>query len=356
MDLVNQTAVPAELLVAEMSDEDCRGGLLVAKATFDVVPGSAPQLATQDPLPLFAEPTPLDDVGDLPADVVPREDPGFEVILLGACHGPSGRPTRQQRVSMSVGDVTRHLLVTGDRVWLGEGDQARIGPAVEFTRLPLTYERAFGGTAEILLDPHSTYPVFDQLNPRGRGFDPADYAASCAATFECAPGYPAIVPGPRPLPNLEDPQCVIRAWGDHPEPVCWATIPSDIGFGIRAMHARLKRYGSAPLPAQQATAGYYRAHPDWTFEAPPPGGAGVWLQGVSPNTSLAFSLPLLRVLADYEIGARQGVLELKPHALVILAEKLRFCLTYRAFFRFGAAPTQARSFRLRLAVGWNGTQ
>jgi hypothetical protein len=351
MELVNQTAVPAQLLVADMPDEGCRGGLLVAKATFDFSAG-LPRLDSADPLPVLAEPAPLGDVGELPEDLVPREDPAFEVLLLGACHPPGGRPAREAAVALSLGAVARRLLVTGDRAWVGHGPSATIGPPAEFMRMPLSYERAFGGSAEIRIDPHSTYPVFEPLNARGRGFDAEEYLAGCAAAFECPSGFPVLSPAPRLLPNLEDPERRIRAWADHPPPACWATIPRDVGFGARALSARLARYGPRATRAQQAQAAYFRAHPDWTLDAPPPARALLRLEGARPQGPIAFALPSLRVLADYEIGSRFGTLELLPQALVVVAEQLRFYLVYRRLFRFDAAPGQARSFRLRLAEGW----
>lgn len=351
MDLVNQTPVPARLLVTEMPDEACRGGMLVAKATFGLS-GSTPSLVTADPVPVLAEPVAYEDMGELPADLLPREDAAFEVILLGACHAPGGTPVPQARVGLTMGSVARQLLVTGDRVWAGSGSGATIGSPEAFTRMPLTYERAFGGTAEVQIDPHSVYPVLDPMNQRGRGFNPEDYLAGCAALFECAPGFPVVSPGPRALPNLEDPAQPIRTWSDHPPPACWATIPGDVGFLSQAILARLAHYGEAAPQVQKTQAAYFRAHPDWTFDAPPPARTAIQLDGMNPSGRITFSLPELRVLADYEIGDRQGVLELRPHALVILAEHLRFCVVYRAFFRFDAAPAQARSFRLRLADGW----
>lgn len=351
MELVNQTAVPAQLLVADMPDEGCRGGLLVAKASFDVSAGP-PRLAA-DPLPVLGEPAPLGDLGELPEDLLPREDPAFEVFLLGACHTPGGEPARQAMVGLCVGAAARQLLVTGDRTWVGSGPSATIGPPAAFTRLPLSFERAFGGSAEVRIDPHSTYPVFDPLNARGRGFDAAAYLAGCAAAFECPPGFPALASAaPRPLPNVEDPEQRIRAWGDHPPPACWATIPRDVGFGAQALSARLARYGQRATRAQQAQAAYFRAHPGWTLDAPPPARAPLRLDGLRAQGPLTFGLPALRVLADYELGGRVGVLELRPQALVLLPEQLRFCLVYRSLFRFDAAPAQARSFRLRLAEGW----
>ena len=356
MDWVNQTAVPAQLLVADMPDGGGRGGMLVAKATFELsgaaVSGAPPRLVSSDPLPLFDGPTALADVGELPADLVPREDPAFEVFLLGACHAPGGTPAREARVVLSVGAVARQLLVTGDRVWVGRGPSAQIGVAAEFTRIPLTYDRAFGGSAEVGLDPYSLYPVFDPLNRRGRGFDPEDYLAGCAAAFECAPGFPALAPGPRALPNLEAPDERIRAWSDRPAPACWATIPYDVGFAKEAIEARLARYGPSPTKAQQAQAAHFRAHPQWTFDAPPLARAPVRLEGAHAAGPLGFALPELRVLADYEFGSRQGVLALRPQALVILPEQMRFCIVYRTLFRFDAEAGQARCMRLRLTEGW----
>jgi hypothetical protein len=256
---------------------------------------------------------------------------------------------------MTIGDLTRHLVVTGDRVWVGEGPQAYISSAVPFTRMPLTYARAFGGSAEIQIDPRSALPVFDVMNALGRGFDASEFVPGCAAEFECPPGFPVLAPGPRRLPNVEDPARLVRAWGDRPPPVCWAPIPLEVGFEIRAIEGRLAQYGAAVSDAQRLQAGYFRAHPDWTYPTPPAIDKPVKVRGVHPSSDLAFSLPPLRVLADYEIGPRRGVLELFPQALVIFGETVRFCIVYRNFFRFNSEPSWARSFRLRLVAGWNGS-
>lgn len=59
---MNQTPVAARLLITEMPDDGCRGGMLVAKATFELS-ASSPALVTSDPVPV---PTPYEDMGDLP--------------------------------------------------------------------------------------------------------------------------------------------------------------------------------------------------------------------------------------------------------------------------------------------------
>jgi len=353
MELVNQTAVAAKLFVAEMLDENCRGGMLVAKATFEITGGASPRLVSQDPFPILDAQTELDDVGHMPADTIPREDPWFEVILLGACHGRGGRPIAQERVSLSVGSAVGHLVVTGDRAWSGQGREARITNPAPFARMPLVYERAYGGSAELMVDPHSLYPVFDPYNARGRGFNAMDYLQGCAALFECPPGFPVLAPGPRLLPNLEDPRAPIREWGDTPPPACWATIPADVGFMAKAMDGRMRKHGASPPPEAIIQAAYVRAHPDWTFDKPPPVQSEVRIAGVSPHGGMAFRLPALRIVADYEVGAKQGLRELKPHMLVLLTEKNRFYLVYRTFFRFDATPETVRSFRLRLVEGWS---
>lgn len=354
VELVNQTVVPARLFVAEMSDEDCRGGMLVAKATFEIEYAGRSSLVTDDPVPILAAMTPTSDVGHMPPDLLPREDPAFEVYLLAACHAPRAEPVQRAKVSMMVGAVTRHLLVTGDRVWVGEGPGATISAPVPFTRMPLTYERAFGGSAEVQIDPRSTYPVCDMLNSVGRGFDASEYVPACAAQFECPPGFPVLAPGPRRLPNVEDPGHTVRSWSDRPPPASWAAIPFEVGFAHRAMDARKAHYGNEPTDAQIVQAGYFRAHPDWTFPEPPAMHAPVRVRGVHPAADLAFTIPALRVVADYEIGPRRGVVELLPQALIILGELTRFCVVYRKFFRFNSEPSWHRSFRLRLVEGWNG--
>src|SRR5512140_990695 len=85
MDLINQTAVPAKLMVSSLDGGPDRFGILVAKATFALAPGDRAELVTQDPFPIYEQDEKTES-GLLPSDAVPRRDRVFEVIVLGAAY------------------------------------------------------------------------------------------------------------------------------------------------------------------------------------------------------------------------------------------------------------------------------
>src|SRR5262245_58602397 len=116
MYLVNSTPVPAKLMVSSLDGGSERFGILVAKATFGMA-DQREELINQDPCPIFEGDQPTN-LGLLPSDVVPRRDRVFEVILLGAAHAKDGKPQLSRVVEVSVGSVTRRLVVFGDRRWI----------------------------------------------------------------------------------------------------------------------------------------------------------------------------------------------------------------------------------------------
>jgi hypothetical protein len=99
-------------------------------------------------------------------------------------------------------------LVFGDRIWFKAMGSVSMSNPVRFERIPLTYERAFGGWDRDHPDPrkHGCEP----RNPVGTGYR----------------GHGGFVEGLR-LPNLEDPRSRIRSFADKPGPA---------GFGFISPH------------------------------------------------------------------------------------------------------------------------
>ena len=162
-------------------------------------------------------------------------DPGMpkprgEVVVIGDAVAPGARPVTQMAVEISVGPVRKALAVFGDRHWELTDDGPVFTTPAPFERMPVVWERAFGG------------PGFAE-NPAGAGF---------GARAALAEGRPAR------LPNIEDPASPILSVEHTPRPVGFAPI-------------------DVMAPARQRYAGTYdeawlrRHHPghavdfDWTF-------------------------------------------------------------------------------------------
>lgn len=347
MELVNQTAVPADAVLSTGIPEDGpRIGVIVAKATFTVDPKGTVELDTQEPHPLYDSDEETE-LGLLPGDSLPRRDPAFEVILLGRAHAPGRRPVPSMTVRLTVGEVSRSIAVFGERSW---GPDGWPGSPEPFTTMPLVYGRAFGGTADIHLDDATSLEVQDPINPLGRGFDADTRAVEMARGLGVPEGYPLLAVD-RGLPNLEDPNALIESPQDAPDPVGWATVPMGMGLGNLRHIRELTETGEVRDPRRAEIELYHRAHPSWVIGLPS-AGAEVTMEGLTPKGHLGFRLPELRVVADYVLGDRSGTRELAPQMLVLLPEERRFYIVYRNAFTAEVEPEMERSFRLRLAEGW----
>ena len=351
--LVNQTAVPATVTTSDFEGSSQRIGLLTAKATFRFDSQGRVDLDTQEPFPLLAqdEKTPF---GDLPADLQPRTDPSLEVILLGHAYAPRGRSVSTLRVALTVAKVRREILVFGDRCWAP--NRKTFFRPTTFTKMPLTYSRAFGGTVPINLDRDSVFDLSDTCNRHGIGFDAERMARELGGLLKAPRGYPALPAGHvRRLPNLEDPRTPIAHWEDAPLPSCWATVPVDVP--IWAVLQAREKPRPLPPPLEQTrrelpSVVNYRAHPDWVIPLPE-AAPKLRLENLLVGTPLLeLSIPDFGIVADYTINGRIGRRSLMPHTLVLLPDQQRFYVVYRLPFNFLFQSGDEREFRLRIEPKW----
>ncbi|HSP79026.1 MAG TPA: DUF2169 domain-containing protein, partial [Myxococcaceae bacterium] len=120
--------------------------------------------------------------------------PATDVVLVGHAHATE-RDTTSLLVTLRVGELRKSVRVVGERVWfksLGTISMTRPRP---FERIPLRYERAFGGWDRG--HPEPSRHTFEPRNPVGVGFR-AD-----SRRFE---------EGLR-LPNLEAPEHPLERFG-----------------------------------------------------------------------------------------------------------------------------------------------
>ncbi|MEQ8398370.1 DUF2169 domain-containing protein [Thalassobaculum sp.] len=145
-------------------------------------------------------------LGSTPLDVgMPK--PQGEVVVIGDAAAPGGQPVTQMAVEFSVGSVRKRLTVFGDRHWELFNDGAVFTKPLPFERMPLVWERAFGG------------PDF-AANPAGTG-DAAQAALSEGRVVR--------------LPNIEDAANLILDVGHAPDPV--GVAPMDVMVPARQRYA-----------------------------------------------------------------------------------------------------------------------
>jgi hypothetical protein len=213
------------------------------------------------------------------ADLIPAK-PATDVIVNGHAYAPAGKPAHAVDVSIRVGPLTKRLRVFGDREWYtGVSGGLRPSSPATFERMPITYERAFGGWDRTDPDPAQQQLYF--RNPIGRGFATKEQSLNGRA-----------------LPNIEHPSHLISSWNDRPVPA---------GFGAIASYwsPRLEWGGTYDdvwmknkfplLPDDFDNRFYQCALPDQQVEGYLRGGEEVVLKNLTESGGLQFRLPKVQL-------------------------------------------------------------
>jgi hypothetical protein len=276
-------------------DRDGREVLLVVvKATFalgdDGVTTVPPEQAAIVKAPVFA--------GD-PARSSLVDDCDFalkkaksDVLLKGHAHAVNGEPTIAVEARIRIGGWEKRIVVTGNRRWNDHFAGASLTDPEPFVKMPLVYERAFGGAG------------FD-ANPIGVG-----------------------------TPNLEDPNDLLTSASQRPRPMSFGPIPRS--WPLRRRLAGTyddgwRRERRPLLPADFDDAFWQSAPPDQQVDLH--GGEAVELAGVSARGVLRFDLPSpaisIRTRIDGKVKKRTPSLQ----TVILEPDSDRIVLVYASALR-----------------------
>lgn len=170
MELINSTRMAAGCTMGmEPSGRELL--VVVVKGTFRIPaePGARLQL-DEEQIPLVTS----DQFFGEPGRSAPKYEVDFapckqrcDILLNGHAYAPENRPTERLTAGLGIGDWSKSFSVVGDRVWFMSGGPRATSPT-PFTRMPISYDYAFGGTDRHHEDP-SRHDAF-LANPSGRGF------------------------------------------------------------------------------------------------------------------------------------------------------------------------------------------
>jgi hypothetical protein len=253
--------------------------------------------------------------------------PGTDVLLFGHAYGPGGRPTTRTEVSLRAGPIEKRIAVFGDRRWSGTV-LARLSAPDPFEKMPLVWERAFGG-----IEPSSgDAPRVDgdDRNPVGTGF----------RSRTSSQKLDDVVP-----PNLEDPARLISSLGDRPAPAGfgaigphWKPRPSYAGTYDEAWLRRRAPYLPSDFdprflqvaPEDQQVPGYLR------------GGEPVEVSGATPSGVLRFNLPARRVDVLFRLDSGEERRAANLDTVILRPDESRLVLVWRA-----SLPCDKRLLKVR---------
>ncbi|MCU7816509.1 MAG: DUF2169 domain-containing protein [Candidatus Thiodiazotropha sp. (ex Rostrolucina anterorostrata)] len=181
--------------------------VMVAKATWSIPPpGGRPRPLS--PQPLESSDVYVGEPGQsamLYGSDFARFKPRCDVLFNACAHAPNGQPVREMQVGWQVGPLIKGLNVVGPRGWGKRLGVFNLGKPQPFTRIPLHFGHAFGGTRYYEKGRGTHKQTFaDTLltNPNGIGW----FGTHTPEAIEGAP-----------IANLEDPRNPIRKPdGNHP--------------------------------------------------------------------------------------------------------------------------------------------
>ncbi len=170
---------------------------LIVKGTFSLVESGACPIAGQQQLPTGD----IHQDGDPEASVRTESDfahikPKGECFVVGSCYAPGKSAAPVVLVAFTIGPVGKKMAVIGDRYF--KGFIAKQTEPEPFKVMPLCWERSFGGSKSA-------------VNPVGIGLDKIPIGEKKKRHF--------------PLPNIENPEALMRSRRQNPPPVGSFPIP-----------------------------------------------------------------------------------------------------------------------------------
>ncbi len=202
--------------------------------------------------------------------------PRCDILLTGSAWAPHGAPAERVLVGARVGAWQKTFAVVGNRHWGGLSGTRASAPE-PFVKMPISYDRAFGGLDARHEDPaeHGAY----MRNPVGRGWHRRLEARYVDGT---------------PLPNTEEKDLPVTAPDGKYAPMAFGPVG-------RGWASRLPFAGTYDqdwidnvfpfLPADFQDA-YYQAAPlDQQLDYPMPGTLDVALANLTRNGQERFKLP-----------------------------------------------------------------
>jgi len=239
--------------------------IVAVKATYEIQPDGNVVLADEQVDALLAPEysgAPGQSSLRYDADVIGAK-PTTDIIVVGHAYAPNERPSSNFMIGMAIGPMRKALRVRGDRIRDGG---LLLGSAEPVLRVPLAYERAYGGYDHS--DPESRHHRFDSRNPVGVG----------------------ISPTPTRLPNFEYPSGDVETAG----PAGFGAIDSYWSPRLEAQGTyddAWKQQRFPLLPVDWSPRSRQCAPLDQLPSEPLRGGESVELANLTPSGRLSFALP-----------------------------------------------------------------
>ncbi len=246
---------------------------------------------------------------------------GCDFIYIGKAYAPGEHPVPEFDVEISVGsNFRRSLRIFGDRFWKRNGSKLEATRPRPLKEVAVSYKNAFGGVCEC-----ETGEMQWPANPEGKGFYIEEWQAEG-----------------QPLPNIEDPEHIIKAWDDKPDTIGTAPYPQT--WGLRMMNALEVDNSdtSAPCIKRILPTYFNNAHPKFIITNPIKANDLVMISNGRPDGDLRFRLPGMAMHIHVQLGRRHFLFPLHLEQISIIEKKSMVFFSFRVCFRYRLVPLERR--------------
>jgi hypothetical protein len=252
----------------------------------------------------------------------PLTKPATDVVLHAHAYARRDGPVAEMAVRMCVGPLQKTVNVTGHRFWEKRLLGMRLSPPIPFNEMPLTWENAFGGVDRSA--PEDVGRRF-AANPVGTGY---------------ARRRKDLLHGKAPTITYPD--------GDRNRPAGFGPIPADwlprAAYG--GTYDEHWAAGKAPLLPDDLDERFFCcAPPDQQVPGHLKGGETVELYGMTPDGTLAFKLPALKLTFRTVLAGRVETHAATLHTVILEPDLPGFSMVWHT-----ALGCQNREHRLEKTV------
>jgi hypothetical protein len=249
-----------------------------------------------------------------------------DVLVVGKAMAPGGKPVQRLSVRLELPGRTKDVVVVGDRRWVRSLGAVFPSDPVPFTEIPLTFDRAFGGSDD------TKGPMDVAIEPRnlvGVGFHPH-------RSLQAIEG--------QPVPNLEHPSHPITSRTDRPPPV---------GFGVvgRAWLPRRRYAGTydqawldhhAPYLPPDFDPLFHQCAPEDQQLPPLRGGEVIRCVHMSERSVVQYVIPSLRVPVRFRAVTGDTIRDARLDTVILEPHMQRAQLVWRCHTAVGKKPSDLR--------------
>lgn len=313
LQLINHTPFSASLSVLPNTD-GVESAYAIIKASFDLKSGRAVLAEQQAPLiatdVYWGDPvkSSLRAAGEFS---LPK--PATDVLLVGNALAPRSN-TRVAEASLKVGALSKTVRLFGNRHWQNTSIGWQTSQPDIWEKIPLCWELAFGGFA---VAKDNNPPEYEPRNPVGRGFI----------------GSKERELDGRLLPNIEDPNQLIRQPTDRVTPCCFAPI-APAWLPRRAFagtyDAAWQKNRAPYLPHDFDCRFFLTAPTDLIAQGYLRGGEPVEISGCTHGEPLRFLLPACTLAVLFDVDGKKINETPKLETVLLEPDSGRIQLVWRA--------------------------